>query len=232
MPIKKTLKQKLSTLKKTLGKQGKYLTKAYELNKIIDELKEADKVSWTERWNRNGKYVDDAGRPQQEEGVGVRFQNLSSYLKRKKSEVSHAQYRRRADRILEDRARNARWRIIADRAHNRIEQERRMRTRRYEDGIEARLETMGLTPAQIEANPDPIAREQLYRRRLLEAPVVRTTILAEADRAHEAMMERIRNRPPAPDYDSDEGWGTKKKRKSKMKKSRRKHTRRTKKNKK
>lgn len=230
MPIRRTMKKKMSKLAKTLKKQGKYLTKAYELNKIIDELKEADKMSWTERWNHNGEYVDDVGQLQREEGVGVQFQNLSAYLRRKKSEESHAQYRQRAARILEERERNARWRIIADRAHRQVARQRRMQTRRYEAGIEARLETMGLTPEQIDANPDPLVREQLYRRRTLEAPTVRTAILAEADRAHEAMMARIRSRPDTPqDYDSEEGWGTKKKRKSKMKRSKRKRTNKNKK---
>lgn len=230
MSIRRTMKKKMGKLAKTLKKKGKYLIKPYELNKIVDELKEADKMSWTERWNHNGQYVDDAGQSRREEGVGVQFQNLSSYLKRKKSTVSHAQYRQRAAIILEERERSVRWRIIADRAHRLVAQQRRMQTRRYEAGIESRLETMGLTPEQIEANPDPIAREQLYRRRLLEAAAVRTTILAEADRRHEAMMARIRSRPdPPPDYDSDEGRGTKKKRKSKMKRSKRKRTKKNKK---
>ena len=236
MSVRKNISKQLKSLRKTLKKQGKYLTKAYKINNIIDDLKEADKLSWTERWNNNGEYVDDAGRPQREQGVGLRFQNLSSYLRRKKSEESHAQYRQRANRVLEERERDARWRVIADRAHNRVAQQRRMQTRRYEQGIEIRLATMGLTPAQIEANPNPVEREQLYRRRLLEAPTVRMALLAEADRAHEEMMERIRSRPALSprreDYDSDEGWGKKKKRKSKTKKSRRKHTSRTKKNKK
>lgn len=225
MSVRKNISKQLKSLRKTLKKQGKYLTKAYKINNIIDDLKEADKLSWTERWNNNGIYIDEEGREQREEGVGLRFQNLSSYLNRKKREVTNAHYRQRANRVLEERERDARWRIIADRAHNRVAQQRRMQTRRYEQGIEIRLATMGLTPAQIEANPNPVEREQLYRRRTLEAPTVRMALLAEADRESAAMLERIRNRPALPprreDYDSDEGWGKKKKRRSRRKRKRR-----------
>lgn len=230
MPIRNNISRQLNSLTKTLKKRGKYLTKAYQINKIIGELKEADNLLWTERWNHNGKYIDEEGREQKEEGVGVTHQNLSAYLKRKKSEVSNAQYRVRANRILEDRARDIRWRRIADRAHNRLAQQERLASRRYEPGVEERLGTMGLTPAQIEANPDPATRVDLYRRRTLEAPVARLAILADADRVSAAILERVRERPTTPSiirgegYDSEEGWGKKKKRKSRRKRRRRNKT--------
>ena len=223
MPIKKTLKKKMSKLGKTIKKTGKYLLKSYDINKIIDELKYNDIIMWTNRWKNNGIYQDDAGETVVEPGVGYQYQNLSTYLKSKKSEVSNNQYRIRANNIIEERERNIRWRRIANRAHNRLAQQRRLETRRYDPGIEQRLETMGLSQAQIEAHPDPTERTELYRRRLLEAPTVRMTLLAEADRAHEAMMARLNERRQHArptihsDYDSDEGWGVRQKRKSRRK---------------
>lgn len=234
MPIRRTLKNKLSQMGKTFKKQGRYLTKAYQINKIISELKETDISHWRERWENNGEYVDEEGVTQREEGVGVRFQNLSSYLKRKKSEMSNIQYRLRANRIIEQREHDIRWRIIAARAHQRNAEQRRLESRTYEPGVEQRLATMGLSQAQIEQNPDPAVRVDLYDRRLLEAPVVRLAILADADREHEAMMARVRDREHASPatleegYDSEEGWGTKKKRKANQKKSKRKKHRRQK----
>ena len=210
MSVRSNISRQLKSLKTTLKKHGKIFTKAMRINNIIADLKGEDIAMWTQRWRQEG----------------MNHGNLSAYLRKKKKTVSNAEYRRRAEAQLEEEEREIRWRAIVDRANAML----RARARTYAPGVEIRLTQEDLSIEQIEEIADINDRIDAYSERAARAPIILEEILAQADRDHEDMMERIESErqgePTAIAYEnyySDEGWGKKKRRKSRIRKFRSKY---------
>lgn len=214
MSVGSNISRQLKSLKTTLKKHGKHFKRAMRINNIITKLKDKKRELWEQTWWDNGTYVNEQGQTVTEVGVGWRHQNLSAYLRKKKKTVSNAEYRRRAEAVLEREGGEIRGREIVDRANAIL----RAQARIYAPGVEIRLAQANfrgsnLSIEQIEEIADINDRIDAYRERAARAPIILEEILAEADIAHAAMMDRIELDGDDGDDDADEedAWGIKKK---------------------
>ena len=181
MPFTRKVKKKLNTITKKINKHASYIMKHVNINKVIAKLKEDDKIAWRKIWRNNGRYTNERGQEEVEPNVGVKYQNMGVYVKKKKKELSHQSYRIRAMRKIEEDARNIRWRAIAARANVITANRLRRQARNYQPGVELRLRSRGLGREQIEEIADLNDREIHYQRRAEQAPVILQDILEEGE---------------------------------------------------
>ena len=195
MSMRKTLTRRFNKLGNTIKKHGKYILNAKRLHNKIAELKEDDKELWTKIWENNGDYINDKGDAFFEEGVGIRYQNLSYYLKNKRKEESASSYTRRAKAIINEEDRAIRWRAIVERANENIARRLREQARIYQPGVEIQLREEGLSQEQIESIENLDERASRYSDRAARAPIILREILDRVD----AEMEELLTRRIAPE---------------------------------
>lgn len=191
-----------SNLRQSLYNITKWPRKVRKINRTIRTLKNEDKRRWKSDYYSGNVHA-----------VGYKYQNLDKYLKEKRKALTRTYRDRARTRIIEREqealaVQAANQALIAQIAprDQRAEQEilerrerdlhRRLFQRRYAPGVEIRLASEGLSSEEIERRSEAgrsVANDLVRRHQ--RAPIILQEILAEADREHEEMMERIQESP-------------------------------------
>lgn len=202
-----------SSLRRSLHNITKWPRRENQIKRMIRILKDEDKLRW-----KSDYYSGDV------HGVGHKYQNLGKYLKKKRVDLPRTYRDRAITRIQEDEQEARAVQQQNDALIGQIglqdqrERERELHhilfQRRYADGVELRLALEGLSSEAIEQRSidGQSVADDLVRRHE-RAPIILREILAEADREHEEMMERIQERQPleeerdeSPRQDSDDDF--------------------------